>query len=857
MKINNPIKTLLMLLLIAVSVNAADSDTGAFAKMFGKDFNIDGGSFKYLPNKKAALIRDYATITIKGRTMRARNMVYFTDLGRIYAEGDVLLDDNKGTYLNCDQLYIDTKDWKGRALNIRMRNSYDKPNDISPVEENNVTRYRPNLHASRKGPTDELTEIKDPNKMRMNITADEVRMITKNHMEGTGVVASPSNYARPHWGVYSKAVHIRRDEKVEAFHNIVKIGKVPVFYLPYFVYDLRYEWPYYRTAVGSDNRKGWYWLNRIGWKFDNPKEDDKGNEIKRFFQLDDIFVDADLAGTDRGWGFGAETNYQLQGVGDGGAGHLRGYWINENYIGKFEDERRANEDNQFPGNEWDGRPGYEKALYRNKNRGMAEWWHTQNLTDRLDLRMQAHYFSDRDFYKEYFRNEWSKGEDKHTNATLRYIADQFQTELIAQGRVNNFESQAEYLPEWRFNMPGVKLGKLPIYIENNTRFGFMRRSSDEMLSKLDLIKPSYRTGKGGYTPWLGRLHNETDVSLPIDLGVVNITPHGGGFITGYTNTYAGDFRDTNKADLNAAGFWGVDISSRYFGYFDKHRHMIEPTINITGREAPVLDRTKLYEIDEVDNYRETHFTKFGLYQQLDTKTDDGGTRQLANLDINMGLIMSQNEADEYNAGSLLSDVTVAGAVYPIESVSIFGDLVYSPAGNVLDSYRVGADYWYNSKFRVFLNHAYDSGYDNVNNFTYNSSNLTTLALRSQLWNKHSHYSVEYAISYQWNDDAGGYYAPDGLIRGGIKSGLQNQRVSIIRDLDTFELSVNWNINHLNNSGSQVFVNLTPKGWLGVDRLDNAPTNAKLDSDYGRYSHPVPEKMLKDDEAYNADTPAWN
>ena len=839
---------------------------GIFSQVFGNDFNISGGTLNYLPGSKAVLIRNYATLTVKGRRIRARNIVFFTDTNKIYAEGDVSVEDPRGAFLNCEQLYFDINDWKGRARKIRLRNDDNTTNTNESVEEKDVSLSRPSLAQSQSGlsGTDSSRKLgakASPVKMRMNLTASDMRMVSQDHYEATNVTASPSNYARPHWSISSKAVQIRRNEKVEAYHNFIKIGKVPVFYLPYLIYDLQYDWPFYRTSVGYNNKQGYYWLNRIGWKFKNPEFDKDGNKIQRFAQIDDIYLDADIR-TNRGYGLGGETNYSVKGIGQGGSGHFQGYWINEIYTTSGQDLRRANEDNEFKGNDWYGNPNYSRDLYANKNRYMLEWWHTQNLTEEIDLRAQVHRYSDRDFQKDYFWKEWTEHREQKTNATLRYLNDKFVTEIITQGRINEFESGTDYMPEWRANLPGFQLFNLPLYVESETRAGLLRYRYDETLSDLayydrSLIGKKDRVNADGHTPWIGRVYNKTELAAAFDLGFVNISPHAGGFLAGYSEGYDDNFGSTKDGKFNGAAIWGIDFSNRFFGYFDKFRHMIEPTVNIIGHETPATNRADLYHLDDLDDYRKSHVVDFGLYQQLDTKSDDGTTRKLAHMTLKSGVILDEKEAREFNNNRIVKDVTLDGAVYPLESMSMFGDITYAPAGDQVTDATIGLDYWFSSKFRAYLAHDYDSGYDREKDENNNESNVTTAAFRTQLWNKHSRYSFEYAMSYQWNGETESYLGSDGIWHSARDDkGLQSQKFTLIRDLDTFELSANFYINHIDNNNFTFSINLTPKGWLGIEREPTGTNIGALDDNYGRYSHPVPEKMKLDDPGYDADTPAW-
>lgn len=842
---------------------------GIFSSLFGGDYKVTGGSIYVWSEKKAVLVRNYATILLQGkrpnewRRIRARNIIFFTDTNKLYAEGNVSVEDSSGTYLNCDNIYFDNKNFTGRARNVRLRSTDEGINKTASVEEKDVSLGRPGLVVNQASPLDNSDEFERQQRMRMNLQTPELRIISKDHFQAVDVTASPSNYARPHWAVHSGAVNIRRGEKVEGFNNVIKIGNMPVFYLPYIVYDLKYRWPYYRTTGGSDNRMGYYWLNRVGWIFDHPTEDEQGRPIKRLFQFDKIFVDADIR-LSRGFAWGAETEYTERVLGEG-SGDFRYYGTVENLTGANEDVRRAREDTEYNGNQWGSNSGYTPALYRNKSRYLIEWWHRHKFSDDFDLRLQTHSFSDRDFYKEYFRDEWNQDQEKLTNASLRFLPDLFSTELLTQMRINDFRTESEYLPEWRFNLAGLRLGALPIFVESQTNIGMVRKSSDVMLDRLSLINKNSRTDISGDTPWIGRAHNLSQLAAPVDLGPVNVNVHGGGRMTGYTNTYNGNY---GKADemLNLAAVWGVDLSSRYYGYFKNNtlRHMLEPTINVIGDERPTLSRSQLYSVDEIDEYVESHRVKFGLYQDFQTKDKKQRIRRLFDLNVSTAVILDQTEADTYNLGSQLSNVYANAGWYPTDSLALYGYGTYSPGRSRFDTVGGGFDYWFSKKLRLYLNHVYSAGslsdpeaYNPYDSYDVdNNSQLTTLALRSQLWNKHSHYSVEYALSYQWCENANGVLASDGMIRGGVEQGLQSQRISLIRDMDTFDLSLNWIVDQTSSGNNKVSVGLTPKNWLGARQAQDQ-SDAELDNNYGRYANPIAERAQREDTTYNAQTPAWD
>ena len=876
--------------LAAAGDAGASADNGGdamFKNLFGPDFKIKGGSFQYLPDRKAVLLRDYPTVLVQGRRIRARNILYFTELNRLYAEGEVSVEEKNGSFLTCDQVYFDVRDGRGRARGVNLRKTDLPVNSQPSVEETDVTLYRPGVADATPGFMDAFTADGDSGvekTIRMNMVADDLRMISNNHFEATHAWASPSNYAEPHWRIESAAVHVRPDEKVEAYHNLFKIGKIPVFYFPYLIYDLRYNWPYYRPSVGTDKDHGFYFLNRLGWEFTNPVDDegravdDNGKPVRRYFQLDTIFADFDFR-SKRGWGLGGETDYSVDFLGKG-KGNFKGYWIKEIYTSSHDDRDRAEDDTEFRTESW---PKLKPSLYADDNRYLLEWTHAHALPYGFDLRAQIHSFSDRDFYKEYFPDYWAKQEDKKTNANLRYLGNLFSSELTVQTRLNNFRTETEYLPNWKLTLPGVRLfDSLPLYLESNTDATIARRLNDSMMKKvyrLDernadgsnrYIYQEYRNKKGkivrvltprneldGESPWIGRLHEEAKLSLPVDFSIFTVRPWFGGFLTGYTNSLdPKEFKAQGDAKLNGAVKWGVDISTRFFGELgDNWTHVIEPTLALLNHEDPITKREYLFELDDIDNYRSSRTLTFGLHQDFYKRTDSGKERKIVSADFKVGGILDNDEARKYNNSNNLSDVSFDVSLYPKECWSLWGNIVYSPGADEVTRYAAGTDFWFNKRMRAFVNHYYNSGFrERYPDIPLGKSHLTTLGIRTQLWDKLSHYAVEYGFSYQWADNAGEVLLSDNTYGGEIKNGMQMHRISLIRDLDTFEASVNY-AHDFNDNNWTIYVHLVPKNWVGVKRVPDAGTSVTLDQDWNRYAHPSPDRQVNEYQ-YDASTPSW-
>ncbi|MCX7933994.1 MAG: hypothetical protein N3A66_01895, partial [Planctomycetota bacterium] len=526
-----------------------------------------GGVYDFLKDRKMVVIRNYAVVRVKGATIRARNITYSLETSEVYAEGDVSFEhSSSGSRFDCDRLFIRTSDWQGLVENMRIKASREPPPRRTILDE-------PALGPSSR----RASGIGEAGRIsRMVATAKEVRSISLAHQEMIGGAITPSLFARPHWSIQSAAVNVRHNEKVESWHNVLRIGKVPVFYFPYIIKDLRYDWPWLRFGAGHSSDWGFYTLLKYGLDL-NPKPN-------QAFRPEEIFFDLDWR-QERGWGLGSELNYQ---VGKGKSfGRLDAYWVKETEIDRDDDLERALHKNDT--SVYRDEPNFEPDLYRDEDRWALEWWHRQQFTERWDLRMEAHKYSDRDFRREYFERDYKENKEPETAFDLRYQHENWQFEVFARKRLNAWENQSEYLPEVRISIPSFQLGRLPLYLVSATRVGWVDRRYDEALDRYgylegqkDIDAEIRKIKSGDHYGLFFRAHEDLRLEAPLHLGdLFVLTPWIGGRVTYYEEQFgewvpdnlltpaaladrrAGRWHDSfvrgdTGSKTNAAFLWGAD-----------------------------------------------------------------------------------------------------------------------------------------------------------------------------------------------------------------------------------------------------------------------------------------------------------
>ncbi len=773
---------------------------------FGEDPpSVEGGEWHYLEDEKAVVLLGRATVAKGGMTVEARNMVYFTDTREIYAEGDVVAQEPGGSLFYCDRLYYHMDERRGEADNVRLMGQDVSVRGARPVD----------VHTQLLGPnagkeTGWESEGAALPYNRMFVNAKKMRALSADHFELFDPFVTTDNSASPVFGVSAQSAHYRRYEKIESWHNVLWVGGVPVFYFPYLIKDLRYDWPWMRASAGHSDDWGTYGLTTWGLDLD-PDQD-------ALFRLEKVFVDLDYR-EERGWATGLDFQYELGHR--GGKGNVDTYWLKETEISRSDDLERAEEDTEYG------------DTYRDDDRWKVEWWHQQPLAGGWDLRFDLNVYSDRDFLFEYFRRQFNEDKEPESFLSLRRLGDAWVFEAVAQPRLNDFMTQEEYLPELRFKLPGYRLGDTPLYLTSETRVGIVNREFDEDANKKTLREEFRVPGDREYGEFF-RADYLMRVSAPLPLGeAFTFTPYVGG-----RATYYEELADDDDGHTRLAGQYGAEITGRFYGLYrgGDLRHIIEPSIGFVANEDPTLSAKKLYHIDEVDLYEELHYFPLHLHTQWQEKrqvTDrDGVTSEqivdLLDVDLSTRYIPLDGEAREFNSDRNWTPLDLDVVWRPTNRLSLYGNLSWALEDGYVTEGQLGADWRFRDHFRLHAVHRYRRG-DTVFDPHLDKSSETTVALR---WLASDKYAVEYAMAYEWADST-----------EAIDSGLSEQRLTLIRNVKVFELRVSW-VRDPRDDEQGVYLTLSP---VGIPALERASTTGdRLAGQMtGRYHPPMVDDVIED------------
>jgi LPS-assembly protein len=414
---------------------------------------------------------------------------------------------------------------------------------------------------------------------------------------GADAMVTADDYAEPSYHIQAKSIVVVPGEYLEAHRATLYLGKVPVFYLPYYRTSLKNEGPRFEFTPGYRSQFGPYLLTTYHAY--------RSEEFK-------VSLHADYR-IDRGPGVGPDFKWNLKSWGDG---ELRTYYAHDNKPGL---------DNNF-------RP-IDPDRYR-------LWFaHQAEPLTNFTLTGVARYQSDPTIVRDFFESEYKRNVQPSTFVEANKRWANFSVDLLAQPRLNNFYETVERLPDVKVTGFRQQLGSSPFYYESDSSFGYYHRR--------------FAAGSTNEPFAAARADTFHQITLPYTVdGFLNFIPRVGGRYTYYgeASDHGGITDERNRgvfntgAELNfkASRLW-ADADNKFF-QIDGLRHIIQPSINysfvprpsVTPHELPQFDyqvpTTRLLPIEfpdfnAIDAIDSQSVLRLGLRNKIQTRRND----QLDNL----------------------------------------------------------------------------------------------------------------------------------------------------------------------------------------------------------------------------------
>jgi lipopolysaccharide assembly outer membrane protein LptD (OstA) len=246
----------------------------------------------------------------------------------------------------------------------------------------------------------------------------------------------------PHYRLTARKIIIYPKDKIVAKNVWLKVGPVPVFYIPYYSQSLKDKFPV-ELAFGHKKYLGMYVLT--GWRY-KINEQNRGKIHLDWYE-------------DRGEGFGITHNAETS---DFGKALVNAYFIKDAFYSQAKADVFAKD--------------YPERLvippkYLQEDRYKAQISYKWNPMPKLAITADVNKFSDENFMKDFFYREYQTNPTQNSYILADYSFANSSLAMLTQGHANNFYTEKEYLPQLNYNLYRQQLGQSQVYFQSNELLG--------------------------------------------------------------------------------------------------------------------------------------------------------------------------------------------------------------------------------------------------------------------------------------------------------------------------------------------------------------------------------------------------
>ncbi len=589
-----------------------------------------------------------------------------------------------------------------------------------------------------------------------------------------GGYVTTSDLQKPTYRIAAESIKFHPGERVIAKNARLYVGRVPVFYFPYYNKNLDADANQFLFTPGYRKIFGPFLLTEYQWNWKHKKENpawDASGSWHTDYRLK------------RGVGFGPDVEYRSQRYGD---------WDFKGYYAPDEE----------PGFEPDGSP-----IESGRNR----LWLTHRLTlsngveSQFALRRQ----SDSLLLKEYFESEYRLNVQPSSFWEVSKRWRNMSLSVLTQAQVNPFQETTERLPDIKFSVSRAQIGVTPLFYEGESSVAYLRRRF-----ALGSVNQDYEA-------W--RTDSFHQILYPKTFfGWLNVTPRVGGRWNYYSEATSNG-NQILKSQNRWIGVTGVEFSAKasrvWKGVENKAldlkelRHIVEPMFNYAYTPNPTVGSWRLPQFDRqfpslkllpidfpdynsIDTIDASNTLRLGMRNKLQTwREDQMSTWVQSALFVDWRL-------DKNRGQSTFSNVYSDLDFKPREWMTFTSETRYDPSGGVFRESNHYLTLNPNPIWAASLGHRYLDGADPV----------FAPALGSNLI-----YSGLYLrLTENWGLNTRHYFeARDGV--------LEDQYYTLYRDLESWTSGLTFRVRESRNGPTDFSIAITislkasPSVKLGKDR----------------------------------------
>ncbi|MBI3618201.1 MAG: hypothetical protein HY210_08315 [Candidatus Omnitrophica bacterium] len=406
---------------------------------------------------------------------------------------------------------------------------------------------------------------------------EQVSKIDANHISMTNGYITTCDLDQPHYFIRSRKIDIYPKDKLVARKVCMKVGGVPLLYLPKMTQDLTGKKPLVTFTPGYDKQWGMFLLTSMRYELND--------NLKGILHLD-AREKKDIAS-------GVDLTYKTPRA---GSGSIRIYYMNERSITSrhFYQPRPS--------------PTIERERFR------SEWRHKWDIDQKTNAILQYYKLSDDTILKDYFKQEFYKDSSPKTFFLLTRNLAAGVMNFRVDKRVNRFEAAVERLPELRYDLSSQKLGETGLYFRNTSIYSNLTsKQASPTEVRLETM----------------RVDTDSELAYPMKVGIFEMRPFVGGEHTYYSKTKDPDEYNTIRGIFRT----GASLSTKFYKVFDTEvkkwgldihhlRHIVTPGVSYSYDHGPTFSSEQLNSFDSIDSRALSHNINFSLENKLQTKRND-------------------------------------------------------------------------------------------------------------------------------------------------------------------------------------------------------------------------------------------
>ncbi|MBU2102181.1 MAG: hypothetical protein KKF80_02180 [Candidatus Omnitrophica bacterium] len=544
--------------------------------------------------------------------INADEINYLQEEGTAVAHGNVKMS-YKDTTLYCDEAHYDAKK---QLVNITGKVKIVK-DGITAYGENVVYDFN-TQNATLAG----MTMTNPP----MYVSAHEAQKVGKEKYVLNNGYVTTCDKKEPHYRIVAQHISFYPGVKVVAKNVIIKVGTVPILYIPYFSLPFNDRSFPLQITPGQDDKWGTYLLSR--WRYHIGNQ----NRGKIIFDWYDKR------------GFGKGILHKAEGTKFGDA-LLNVYSIEDDM---YKIQNRDDLFKKYPERKDLGSKALEDDRYK------IQFYQSWQPKPELSIKTELNKFSDQYFMKDFFYREYEIEPRPLSYNLIDYAFPNSSLSLLTQKRVNDFFTELEYVPQAEYNFYRQQLGASNFYFESTSTAGNLAYHVADSDSHYDSA----------------RVHSHNVLSYTQNIKWLYINPYAGSYTTFYSKG-----SDENSDFWRVAPETGVNFSTKLYKNIDHPfllgrervstmRHIITPILSYSYIFPPTVSRTRIYQFDTTDNLARDEKIRFALDNKLKARSD---RRTWDFIYFSPAVEYSVNK--EGMKGSYFDKITADFEIYPKEWLS--------------------------------------------------------------------------------------------------------------------------------------------------------------------------------------------